>query len=151
MEILDKLEPGQRAAVDLMRLLLRVYNIGEGTGLFSGVTRYHVLEDRTTIAAIQSRTIFEFISRMQRSLRWPSPPKKYDEAFVDAMSGDGTVILASLRQDAASIVMLARYVADQEKKPARELKAEQDALFASPERDPLDELQETLFPTEITA
>lgn len=137
MEILDTLEPAQRGAVELMRLLLRVYNVGEGVGLFAGITRYHVLEERTKIAAIQSRTIFEFISRMQRSLQWPSPPKKYDEAFVAAMSGDGAEILASLRQDAASIVMLARYVADQEKKSERSHKAEIASLFAMEDEEPI--------------
>ncbi len=110
--LLGSLEKPQQDAVRLVRLLIDTYNGKDGTGLFTGPARYHVLEDRIRLAAVQSRTGFEFVSRTLRSMRWPSPPRKDDEAFIAHMStADQSRVLAAIARDTAAIVLLARHAA----------------------------------------
>lgn len=123
-DILDTIEPPQREAVNLFRLLIRTYGPGEGTGLFSGVTRYHALEQRASIAAIQSRGLFEFVSRLQRSMLWPSPPKKLDAEFIASIQGDHVGVLNAIASHAPMVIMLARHC--ETKRKAKENETDDD-------------------------
>ncbi len=127
------LDPGQREAVELMQIFIRVYGRGDGTGLFCGVTRYAVLEARTRLAATQSRTPLEFASRLMRSMQWPVPPSKEDAAIFDALSTEcAAPMLATLMRDTAAIVMLARHTLREERDDKRMLEMlEQGELISS--------------------
>lgn len=135
-EILDTLEPPQREAVNLFRLLIRTYGHGEGTGLFSGVTRYHALEERAKIAAIQSRGLFEFVSRLQRSMLWPSPPKKLDAEFIASIQGDHIGVLNAIANHAPMVIMLARHCETKRKAKENELYDDELPIKSAPEEKP---------------
>jgi hypothetical protein len=135
LNILDSLDAPQKSAVAIIRTLIQAYNSADGTGMFSGVERYHNLEQRVKIAAIQSRTMFEFMSRIMRSMQWPAPATKWDEQFISHMeSAEETAILTALAQSVQSVIMIARHL-ENETKAARvyEPSAIPESLFAKEE------------------
>lgn len=104
---MEALSPEQRDAAHLLRLIIRSYN---GRGLFCGPERYHVLEQRLKIAAIQSQSLFDFCSRLIEKMCWDSPARKEDEAFLGAVtSSNQQGVLVALAQQSAMLVMVARY------------------------------------------
>ena len=116
MELLEGLNETEKHAVRLIKSALDFYNAYDGTGLFSGPGRYAVLEGRVRIAAVQSRTLFEFWSRLLTKMQWPTPPKRADGVILPLLKhGDETGVLRVLAEEAPSIVMLARAWHDEDK------------------------------------
>ena len=116
MELLEGLTEQEKHAVKLVKLSLDFYNAYDGTGLFTGPGRYAALEGRVRIAAAQSRTLFEFWSRLLTKMQWPTPPKKADAVILPTLRHkDELGVLRVLAEEAPSIVMLARAWHDEDK------------------------------------
>ena len=113
--------------MNLIKASLDFYNAYDGTGLFTGPGRYAVLEGRVRIAAVQSRTLFEFWSRLLTKMQWPTPPKKADEVILPMLNHEDELgVLRVLAEETPSIVMLARAWHDEDKAARKAAKAAWD-------------------------
>ena len=115
-KIMDDLSPEQRAAVEIVKTALDCYNSKDGIGLFTGASRYDVLTTRIAIAAAQVQNLTKFWAKLQQRMLWGVTPKAFDEQIVSVLSADEPLkVLASLRNETASLVMLARMLHDIDK------------------------------------
>lgn len=115
-DLLDKLTPAQQRAVNLLRLALAAYSTHDGTGLFTGMTRYSVLTERVKIAAVQSRTLPGYWSTLLRKMLWPIPPKRFDSEILRLLNEPAPMpVLHALALEAPYCVMLARHLHDADK------------------------------------
>lgn len=106
----------------------------DGSGLFTGVTRYNSLAQRLPLAAVQARDMHSFWAGLLRKMQWPVPPKKADHRIVEALCvSDARLTLKALTTEAVSIITLARMLHDQDKKTRRELQEEFLAGQAEPD------------------
>ena len=107
--LLDTLTPQQQTAVRLIQLSLDCFNSVDGTGLFTGMTRYPVLAGRVELCAVQARNIPEFWAALLRKMRWPVPPRQYDSRIAELFQADDQPqVLRCLATEAVSIVTIAR-------------------------------------------
>lgn len=115
-DLLNKLSPAEKHAVILIKTALDTYNSYEGTGLFTGVERYTILEGRIRIAAAQSRSLFEFWATLMRKLIWPAPSKEHSAKIMASMVyPEKDEVLRILIDETAAVVMLARALHDKGK------------------------------------
>jgi len=102
--------------VKLIKLSLDCFNSVDGTGLFTGTTRYPVLAGRVELCAVQSRNIPEFWAALLRKMRWPVPPTKFDSQIAGFFRADQQGdVLRCLATEAVSIVTIARMIHSAEK------------------------------------
>lgn len=108
------------------------FNSADGTGLFTGVARYHALQGRVEICAAQARDLTQFWALLLRRMQWPVPPKAADASIVAAISApDPRAVLRVLATESASIITLARMVHGADKAERKALRAEQVAEQAA--------------------
>lgn len=108
-EIYDSLPEPDRRAVDAIRLMLDAYNTKDGNGLFSGVSRYAILEERVRLAAIRSLTLKQWWSNACRSLKLPMHPKDLDARLIEVLRGpDEGKALSRLADQTAVVITIAR-------------------------------------------
>lgn len=115
-KIMGDFLPEQRAAVEIVKTALDCYNSKDGTGLFTGSTRYDVLATRMAIAAAQVQSLTAFWAKLQQRMLWGVTPKSFDEQIVRVLAADEPLkVLTALRNETASLVMLARMLHDIDK------------------------------------
>lgn len=123
--LMQSLSLPQREAVAIVKLSLDCFNSMDGSGLFTGVSRYNVLAQRLPLAAVQARDMHGFWAGLLRKMHWPVPPKKADQKIIDALIVESPrETLKVLATEAVSIITLARVLHDQDKKTRKELQAE---------------------------
>lgn len=128
-ELLATLSAPQRAAIELIRLSLDCFNSADGTGLFTGVTRYNVLAGRVEICAAQANNLPQFWALLLRRMQWSVPPKAMDKRILASISApDGHDVLRTLATETASIITLARMYHDRDKADRRGDTTTEDAL-----------------------
>jgi hypothetical protein len=126
-ELLESITPAQGHAVKIIRVFLAVYNAGDGTGLFSGISRYNMLESRLALAGARSTDLLGFWAVLRRSLRLDLPPKKADEVISALWTHpDPRGVLRCLATEAAEVIMIARMLHDQDKTEKKALWTEQN-------------------------
>jgi hypothetical protein len=147
--LFNQLPPSQQRAVSIMQTFIDTYNSKDGTGLFSGVARYQYLEDRTKIAAVQSRTLMEFWSNLRQKLACPIPNKGEDVGITKMWvlsANDQHESINALATRAAEIIMIARSLADLDK--ADRIDAKEDAKSERKLRGHKKETKETIASAE---
>lgn len=124
----------------LIKAVLDLFNSGDGTGNFTGVTRYASLGERMVLAAKPSRTVREFWDRLLAEMRWPIPPRYRDAellALIERQDTDADTLRA-LATNAASVVMIARALHAEGRAELRRLRAAEGLEDdATPEGGPL--------------
>lgn len=127
-QLFDSLTPPQQDAVSLVKLSLDCFNSADGAGMFSGVARYNVLEQRLPLAAIKARTMFGMWAGLLRIMQWPVPPKSADQRIAQALLVEHPAqTLRALATEAQAIVSLARMLHDADKAARKALRAEANA------------------------
>lgn len=130
-KIMDDLSPAQRAAVEIVKTALDCYNSKDGTGLFVGAARYDILATRMAIAAAQVQNLTAFWAKLQQRMLWGVTPKSLDEQIVRVLSADEPLkVLTSLRNETASLVMLARMLHDIDKNERMKRGTPKGTIFA---------------------
>lgn len=120
-ELLETLSPAQRHAVDIIRVFLAVYNSKDGQGLFSGISRYQMLESRVALAGVRAKDLLGFWAILRRSLRLDIPLKKADEAIAKRWQSDEPEqVLRSFATESAEIIMIARMLGDMDKEERKQ-------------------------------
>lgn len=122
----------QCRAIRLTKTAIDCFNSKDGIGLFSGMARYNVLEDRIRLCAVQARNLPQFWSILLTKMLWPTPPKRMDEIILSQLDvmeagmteADELLVLRSIATETPFVVMLARYWHDQTKKERREMEEE---------------------------
>lgn len=118
--LIHDLSPPEQHAINLIKLAYDCFNSADGSGFFSGPERYAVLQERLPLVALQSQTLFAFWSKLLNKMAWSSPPKEYDNAILTLLQGDDSAVLRVFAEQAPSVVMLARYLHDQDKAARKE-------------------------------
>lgn len=119
--------------MSLVKLSLDCFNSADGTGLFAGVARYNVLEQRLPLAAIKARDMFGMWAGLLRIMQWPVPPKSADQRIAEALLvSDPPQTLRSLATEAQAIVSIARMLHDADKAARKALRAELNAEIHAP-------------------
>lgn len=99
-----------------MKTLLDCFN---GVGLMDGTARYGVLEARLAVCAGASRKMTELFGKLLQKMLWPVPPKKADEMILPYLTtGDENLeraAIKALREQSASVIMLARSLREAER------------------------------------
>jgi len=110
--IVDDLTPAERRAVALIGLAIRMHGGREGDGLFTGMSRYAVLEQRLRLSAERSRTVRQCWDTLCRSLGWSLAIMRWDEPALAlvAPTDDDSDVLRVLAERSQSCVMIARYL-----------------------------------------
>lgn len=130
-EMIDQLEPQQKAAINLIKLSLDCFNSADGTGMFSGVTRYNVLAGRLEICAVQADSLPKFWALLLNKMRWPIPPKSADKRIFDAISADNhNGILRCIATETPSLITLARMLHDADKAARKQIHADLEDINA---------------------
>jgi hypothetical protein len=109
------LTEAQKNAVAIMKTFLDCYNSKDGTGMFSGISRYQILAARTEITATQSQSIFEFWAKLTSKMLINIHPAKLDNIIKAAISSCGVESLRPLSTETASIIALARMLHTEQK------------------------------------
>lgn len=115
----------------LLKTTIDCFNSRDGIGRFSGPARYNQLEQVASLCAVQARSLTEFWGILLRKMMWPTPPKRMDEEILSQLSAspkDGLDVLRVIAMQTASIVMIARYLHDQDKTSRKDLEAEWQAV-----------------------
>jgi hypothetical protein len=110
-EIVRGLSFTEFAACALVRMAIDIYNSMEGTGLFSGVERYALLESRLRSAAVRSHTLRGLWAHLTRDLRLPVHGGDYDlsiGAFFALPDATQRAVIAAIIDQYRSIVTIAR-------------------------------------------
>lgn len=124
-EMIDQLEPQQKAAINLVKLSLDCFNSADGIGMFTGVTRYNVLAGRLEICAVQADSLPKFWALLLNKMRWPIPPKSADKLILAAISADDpNAVLRCIATETPSLITLARMLHDADKAARRQAHAE---------------------------
>jgi len=130
-ELMAGLEQHDRDAVEVIKTFIDVYNSHDGTGLFSGLARYNMLEQRSVIAAIRAQSIMQFWSILRQKLKCPIPPKKADKIVSNLWAmPDQNKVLRALHEQTAECIMIARMLHDVDKSERKQLAKEQAAIEA---------------------
>lgn len=110
-ELLDRFSLAEFAATAFVRLFLDVYNSGEGTGQFSGMTRYEMLDRRIDVGAATASSLHGLWANLLDKLSLPVSPARHDEVLGLFFSLPPTVqyqVLIALASNHASLVAVAR-------------------------------------------
>lgn len=100
----------------LVSLALDSYNSYDGTGLFTGIGRYEVLEGRAGLTAVQARSLFEWWALLLKKMLWPAPGPELTQALSPLLQGeDADEVLRVLSQETPAVIMLARALHDESK------------------------------------
>jgi len=111
-----ELSSEQEHAVKVIKKFISCYNSQNGTGLFSGISRYHMLESRVKIAAIQSNSLMDFWSNLRQKLMCPVPNRNMDDDVIALWQYvPQNLVLKCLATQAAECIMLARVSIDEDK------------------------------------
>lgn len=108
----------QFVAVALIKALIAHYNSREGTGLFSGVERYEMLERRLISAAVQASTLERLWAGLCHGLALPLHSERLDAPLLRFWALPPSVqraAVAACITQAVSIITCARQWAAQEK------------------------------------
>lgn len=135
-EYMESLKPPEQHAVKLIKTAIDCFNTRDGIGRFSGPARYHNLEAVLPLAATQAQgSLTRFWGVLLKKMMWPSPPKRMDEEIISLITSakDERLVLKALMEQPASICMLARYWHSEDKRPAKELEAEWQAVLSEGE------------------
>lgn len=129
----DSLPQHQQDAIALIKLTLDCYNSYDGSGLFVGMHRYKVLQERLKISALSSQTLFDFWSNLLRRMMWTLPPKSADSLITHALTAkDDRLVLKSICDDTPSLITIARLLHDEDKQTKKLIweqeQAEQKAI-----------------------
>lgn len=118
--------------MELVRLSLDCFNSRDGTGLFAGVARYAVLQDRVMLSATQSRSLFQFWGTLCRRMQWPTPPKRADGDILAALTHeDEAGVLAVLAGNPGPVIQLARLLHSEHKRSyAEPAEVKQEETFS---------------------
>lgn len=138
MSFTDSLTAPEKRAVALIGLMIKMHGGHEGEGMFTGVSRYAVLEQRVRLAAERSRTVQQCWDNIARNMRWNVGPVKWDDAALALIrpQDDDADTLRALCDRTQSVVMIARTLTRREKAA---LRSAQEPLPDIPElNDPLD-------------
>ena len=128
--LIDKLEPEQQSAINIIKLCLDCFNSADGMGLFSGVTRYNVLLSRLEICAVQADNLPKFWAILLKKMQWPMPPKGADSKIIDAVSvPNPDKVLRCIATETPSLITLARTLHDMDKETRRRLATEEREEF----------------------
>jgi len=73
------LNKAEEMAVRYYQFILDCYNSKDGTGLFTGMTRYTVLQERVILAATESQNLHDFWCNVTRIMKFYAVPKAADE------------------------------------------------------------------------
>lgn len=103
VDIVQPLKFSEFTAVALVRVLIDLYNSAEGTGLFSGVGRYEMMETRIHSAAVRSSTMARLWAVATRDLQFPIHGVKYDEVVMQFFA------LPLVAQEAAIMALMDEY------------------------------------------
>lgn len=123
-----------------MKISLDCFNSADGVGLFTGVARYNVLEQRLPLAAIKARDMFGLWSSLLRMMRWPVPPKAADAKIAEALLvSDPAKVIRTLASEAQAVVSMARMLHDADKNSRKALRAEIYAAKAELEAPDFDD------------
>ena len=98
-------------ATVLARLFMDTYNSLSGTGLFSGMERYAMLEARLSQAAVVSPNLRQWWDRLCAIMQVPIHAGEHDLALLDLLtlpSGAQQLVLRALAKDYRSVVAIAR-------------------------------------------
>lgn len=136
--IVDDLTLAERRAVALIGLAIRLHGGRAGDGMFTGVTRYAVLEQRLRLAAERSRTVRQCWDTLCKSLQWSLAAIRWDEPALAliAPAVDDHDVLRALADRSQSCVMIARYLL---RHPHSDPKAPEESRAEWPTlADPLD-------------
>ncbi len=129
-KLLEQLTPAQRGAIEITKLALDCFNCAEGTGLFTGASRYDVLAGRIEICAVQANSLPRYWALLLRRMQWTVPPKSADSRILSAISGDDAAgVLLALATETPSIVTLARMAHDADKAARKALRQSNDDPF----------------------
>jgi hypothetical protein len=94
----------------MIKTSIDCFNSKDGTGLFSGISRYQRLSGRVEIAAMQARTPLEFWGLLLRRMLWQTPPARMDEKILELLNRpEASEAIKIMSSNAAAIVMIARY------------------------------------------
>lgn len=139
--LLASLPQPQQDAVQIIKTALDCYNSYGGVGLFVGMHRYKVLQDRLKIAALSSQSLFDFWANLLRRMMWKLPPKAADGLIVGIITDkDDMAVLQSIINDTPSLVTLARMLHDADKETRREIWRDEQAELHALEQaaEPID-------------
>lgn len=115
-EIMASLEQDEQQAIKLVSMFLKVFNSYDGSGIFTGVSRYTTLSNRLVIAASQSKSLFSFWGNLCRLLSVGVNPTKYDDEVAQLFSYENPMgALGTIRKKYASVIVIARMLHNEEK------------------------------------
>lgn len=129
-QLVSDLELHEQRAVKLLQLFVESYNSKDGIGLFSGISRYAMLETRAVRAAMSRHTVREFWARLVTDMQTPALPTKATATLLGliAPQADDLETLEAIAKNAPYIVPLARALASESKaaywKEVEEMRAE---------------------------
>ena len=73
------LNKAEEMAVRYYKFILDCYNSKDGTGLFTGMTRYTVLVERVMLSATRAQNLRDFWCIMSKEMNFYAVPKAADE------------------------------------------------------------------------
>lgn len=128
--LFETLTPHEQRAVRLLKAMLDSHNTRDGVGLFTGISRYAVLEERCRLTAIRCRTVRQWWSLASRTLKLPMTPTRLDGLILSLLDGDDDdAVLSALSDQTSALVMIARALHTEDKDARKALAAEsRDAL-----------------------
>jgi hypothetical protein len=118
VDIVRGLQFNEFAAAAFVRLLIDIYNSAEGTGLFSGMRRYEMLESRLRSAAVRSQHLRGLWAHLTRDLKLPIHGGGHDQALVTFFALPPAVqqsMIAVMLEQQRSVVTIARLWSTQAK------------------------------------
>ena len=119
-DLMRTLSPAQQKAVALIKITLDCFNSYDGSGLFTGPGRYEALQGRMEVVAVQARDLIAFWGILIKKMLWPTPPKALDEKILALLQDEQPqAVLREMATMPASIIMIARYLHDQDKAARR--------------------------------
>lgn len=113
IEFLQSLSCAQVIGVLFIAQIIRIYGSGEGTGLFSGVSRYQYLATRLRDGVAACLTLAELWSYLGLKLLLPHPPESaYERLACFFMIGPATqaAIFVAFRKQPDVLIMGSRFV-----------------------------------------
>jgi hypothetical protein len=115
-KLLSRLSAPEVAAIALIRLFIEGYGRGEGNGLFSGISRYSMLDGRIKTSAARSATLYCFWGTLLEDMQVAIAPTWLDEPVAEilSLSPDAqSVAVAALSERTSEMLSIARLWADQ--------------------------------------
>lgn len=82
VDLMNGMTKAEFVAVAFTKTFIEIYNSMDGTGLFSGVGRYQMLESRLRYAAIRSNSLRKMWATVCTDLQFPLHPLAHDEIVL---------------------------------------------------------------------